>query len=139
MTLREALTPIDLALCRVHFRWDIGDIEVSWVVGDGAGGNRASTRGNVASSSRRIILDSTDVPQVDGRALLADVRARETVLHELIHCDQARRGLGYRLKMWWWNKTRPYAERPHEIRAREQAYAWAVADHHAAKDDHDGN
>jgi hypothetical protein len=118
--LRDYLTPFDLARVSVHFRWDVGSVETRYGPGDGPGNVRGST------NKGRISLDSADVPMgTDGKLDLRDPRALETVLHELIHCDQHRRGWLYRLKMAWWRTVKAYDKRPHEIEATTQARAWA--------------
>lgn len=113
------------------FSFDVSGVEFSMTSkSDGVGGWRASTSGPLWTSHRKLELDYADLPLgPDNKLDLRDPRALETLLHELYHVEQARRGLWYRLKMRWWNLTikdrpdLPYSPRPHEKEAR----LWAQA------------
>jgi hypothetical protein len=124
VTLRDLLTPDDLARVRARFSWDVGGIDIVYGPIDGTLNVMGTTIGNLLSPMRVILLDSADVPLLDRRLDLRDPLALETVFHELCHADQARTLWG-RLKSWWWRKTLPYEQRPHEIEAREKAHSWA--------------
>ena len=115
-----------IALTRIQskFSWDISKVKIKFLDSDGPGGHRGRTSGRLISSSRTIFIDPVDVPFENGFLRLNHPGALETLLHELIHCDQAKRGLFFRIKMLWWNWTKEYEERPHEIEARTNSKVW---------------
>ena len=118
MRMGAMFSTIDLAVIQSHFTWNIAPIQIDISKSDGEGGNRGSSPANIFKVRSKIYLDTSDVPIQNGIFNIEDPRALETVYHELIHCDQDRRGFFYRLKMAFWRLTKPYEKRPHEIEAR---------------------
>jgi len=142
--LRNFLSQKDATYISALFGSEALDVPVTIEPIDGHLMVCGTTTGNVWSSASRIKFDSADVKMtytsdesvypgirisVPREVLdLNDAVTRQTVLHEITHVKQRQRGLFYRLKMKWWNMTKKYESRPHEIEARGQAellsYRW---------------
>lgn len=123
MTLRDILLPSDLRAIQEHFDFPVGGIEVSWGPSDGPEGTRATTTNNLLTGACRIKFDPADIDPVMLSIRRTDgTTGLHTVIHELTHVEQARRGFLYRFKTRWWNLTiKDYKSRPHEVEARERA------------------
>lgn len=124
-TLSQILRPEDLQKVQAKFNFPIGEVPCEWGPTDGPYKRMASARADnrLLSSRGKIIFDPADWPKAG--ADLGDVMIRETLFHELFHLSQYRRGMLYRIKMWWWNKTLPYEKRPHEIEAHKMGHELA--------------
>lgn len=112
-----------LSWLQAHFpQIKVGEVTCSWTnKSDGRFNTMASAvSSSVFSSKGTLRLDPADFPPTFS---LGDPLLRETIVHELIHLEQMKRGFWYRLKMRFWNKTRKYEERPHEQEARTRAEA----------------
>lgn len=115
MRLRDIISADDMAKIARHYTFDAGAVECEYIAGDGALNTAGTARSRgLFTSDCVVLLDSTDI---SNPVNMADPVQRETILHELVHVGQFRRGFWYRLKMRWWNKTRSYRDRPHEAEA----------------------
>lgn len=119
MKLRDILKPIDLQKTQRFFNFDVGNIPCEWGKTDGQFNRMASAKSNsVFSSNGKIIFDPVDWPR--HHADFDNMLIREVLLHELVHIEQYRRGIAYRFKMKYWNRTMKYEERPHEKEAHQR-------------------
>lgn len=123
-TLSQVFRPEDLQRLQAKFSFNVGEVPCEWGATDGQFNKMASAKSDGLFSSRgKIIFDPTDFPRESpdfGNALI-----RETIIHELIHIMQYRRGFFYRLQMKFWNATKKYLDRPHEKEAHEKGHIWA--------------
>lgn len=117
MTLDQILNTTDLPRVQNRFSFNIGSIPVEWNETDGQFNRMASAKSDgLFSSGGKILFDPADVPQ-GSNLNLSDPLVRETLFHELVHIEQYRRGLLYRLKIKVWKTFYKYEDRPHEKEA----------------------
>lgn len=126
MKLYEVLNASDLSKLNTFFSFDVGQVPCDFGSFDGVSGKGASAKSDgLFSDGGKITFDSSDVGNPPD---LNNYLVREIVCHELVHISQYRRGFFYRLKMRWWNWTKDYKDRPHELEAyvlgRQYAQAW---------------
>lgn len=123
-TLGQILNPVDLQRLQKHFAFNVASVRCEWGPTDGKFNRMASARSaGLFSSDGHIIFDPEDFPYQWPD--LGDPLVLETILHELKHLEQYKRGFIFRFKMKYWNSTLAYLERPHEKEAHEWANAVA--------------
>lgn len=122
------------------FSFEISNQNVYWIEIDGAGTDEGNIHGkskaknefySIFSSERDIYLDISEsdfnsFKQIGTANIIFEDKPTEipmvTLLHELWHVEQAKRGFIYRIKMYFWNKFYSYENRPHEKEAFEMSY-----------------
>ena len=126
MSLTEFLSEAELGAIQGFFGFDVLSVPLYFVDIDGRGGAAARITSNLITGTKRIRIDTSDIPH---RPRLETLKS---IVHEFKHHEQNRRGVFYRAKMWYWRRRYDYDDRPHEIEAHmseiEFAKRWAASE-----------